>query len=312
VPWFQVDDRAAFHRKVVAAGNPAMGLWVRAGSWSAGEVTEGFVPDHMASTMGTPNQAKRLVDAGLWHRDDARGGYQFHQFTEEGRNPTRETVLSRREQAAKKKRGQREREKQNISNPQVDDSRPGGTVEGVPEGVPGGVNDTTPHHTTRKKTSSSSTRRQEPPREDIEHLCTLLADLVEANGARRPNVTDKWRTEARLMLDRDGRDSSQAERLIRWTANDPFWAENVLSMPTFRKQYDRLLMRARREHETERAKRQQAARPRPSTADQRVAEAELLKTNPDPRVLALGGLSLPGLPGPPSGPELTMLPGGAA
>lgn len=32
--WFKVDDHLAFHRKTLAAGNEAMGLWVRAGSWS--------------------------------------------------------------------------------------------------------------------------------------------------------------------------------------------------------------------------------------------------------------------------------------
>lgn len=31
MPWFKVDDTLALHGKVVAAGNPAMGLWVRAG-----------------------------------------------------------------------------------------------------------------------------------------------------------------------------------------------------------------------------------------------------------------------------------------
>lgn len=36
MPWFQVDDQLSFHAKVIAAQNPAMGLWVRAGAWPAG------------------------------------------------------------------------------------------------------------------------------------------------------------------------------------------------------------------------------------------------------------------------------------
>ena len=49
--WFKVDDQLAFNAKIVAAGNEAMGLWVRAGSWSAAQLTNGFIPEHMAIAM---------------------------------------------------------------------------------------------------------------------------------------------------------------------------------------------------------------------------------------------------------------------
>lgn len=96
MPWFKVDDKLAFHAKTVAAGNAAMGLWVRAGSWSADQLTDGFVPDHMIGSLGTHGQAKRLVAVRLW--EDADGGYRFHEWNEEGRQPTRADVEERREQ----------------------------------------------------------------------------------------------------------------------------------------------------------------------------------------------------------------------
>ncbi|MEV4155444.1 hypothetical protein AB0J48_20680 [Nocardia salmonicida] len=80
MPWFRVDDDAAFHSKIVAAGNAAIGLWTRAGSWSSRELTDGFVPKHMIASMGTPTQAKKLVQVRLWDKVD--GGYQFHQWAE--------------------------------------------------------------------------------------------------------------------------------------------------------------------------------------------------------------------------------------
>jgi len=43
MPWFKVDDTLAFHAKVVAAGNAAMGLWVRAGAHSMQQLTDGFI-----------------------------------------------------------------------------------------------------------------------------------------------------------------------------------------------------------------------------------------------------------------------------
>lgn len=98
MPWFKVDDNLAFHRKTVAAGNAAMGLWVRAGSWAAAHLSDGFVPDHMIAILGSPAQKKKLVAAGLWIPVD--GGCQFHGWNEKGRQPTAKSVLEERERTA--------------------------------------------------------------------------------------------------------------------------------------------------------------------------------------------------------------------
>lgn len=95
MPWFRVDDNLAFHHKVVAAGNAAMGMWVRAGSMCSAQLTDGFVPDHMISSLGGKAQAKRLVDVGLWVRED--DGYRFHEWGE--RQPSKESVEAERANA---------------------------------------------------------------------------------------------------------------------------------------------------------------------------------------------------------------------
>lgn len=101
--WFKVDDTLAFHPKVIEAGNPAMGLWVRAGSWSAQQLTNGFIPDAIVSTLDGKAAAKRLAAVGLWERVD--GGWQFHNWLE--RQPAREDVEERREKERQKKQRQR-------------------------------------------------------------------------------------------------------------------------------------------------------------------------------------------------------------
>jgi hypothetical protein len=82
--WFKTDDQLAFHAKVVAAGNSAMGLWIRAGSWSSAQLTDGFIPTHMANAMANamanPCDQDALVDAGLW--DEVDGGFRFHDWSE--------------------------------------------------------------------------------------------------------------------------------------------------------------------------------------------------------------------------------------
>ncbi len=115
--WFRVDDDLPFHPKVIKAGNEAMGLWVRAGSWSSQHLTDGFVPDAVIRTISTESRpdgshprtntglAKRLIDAGLWSK--VAGGCQFHEWNENGRQPTRDKVKREREAARERMRNLR-------------------------------------------------------------------------------------------------------------------------------------------------------------------------------------------------------------
>lgn len=90
MPWFKVDDKLHDHRKTRAAGKAAMGVWVLAGSWSADNLTDGFVPASVLSRWGTRADANKLVSAGLWVADEQDGekGWRFHQWNEDGRQPT--------------------------------------------------------------------------------------------------------------------------------------------------------------------------------------------------------------------------------
>ncbi len=100
MPWFKVDDQLAFHRKALMAGNAAMGLWVRAGSWAAQQLTDGIIPDDLLSSLGSRYQADRLVKAGLWEREP--GGYRFVNWHEW--QPTRAEVEKRRADGAERLR----------------------------------------------------------------------------------------------------------------------------------------------------------------------------------------------------------------
>lgn len=95
--WFKVDDSLAFHPKALAAGNEALGLWVRAGSWSSQQLTEGHVPASVVELLGSRELAGRLVDAGLWVVDEG-DGWRFHEWDD--RNPSRDEALSLREKRA--------------------------------------------------------------------------------------------------------------------------------------------------------------------------------------------------------------------
>ena len=66
MPWFRIDDHFHHHPKVTRAGNAAVGLWVRAGSYSSAYLTDGHVPLGAVREMGTKREIDALVEARLW------------------------------------------------------------------------------------------------------------------------------------------------------------------------------------------------------------------------------------------------------
>lgn len=117
MPWFLVDDGLAFHPKITSAGNAAVGLWTRAGSWSAQHLTEGAVSHDMARTLGTRAEAARLVDVGLWV--PIGDGYLFHEWS--AIQPSKSSVLADREAARKRQQKARERARQKRNQMLLDD-----------------------------------------------------------------------------------------------------------------------------------------------------------------------------------------------
>jgi hypothetical protein len=95
VTWFKVDDQFWHHPKTAQLSLAAVGLWVRAGCWSAQNLTDGFVPD-WALPMFMREQVDglefELVGGGLWV--PVNGGYIFHDWKEY--QPTAEQVRALR------------------------------------------------------------------------------------------------------------------------------------------------------------------------------------------------------------------------
>jgi hypothetical protein len=109
MPWFKIDDKAHSHPKFMRAGNAALGLWLRCGSYSAQHLTEGIVPGVIAQLYGTAPQAAKLVKTGLWHQhghdcdrcpQPGDGDYVIHDFFEGGRNTTRAQYEANKQSAA--------------------------------------------------------------------------------------------------------------------------------------------------------------------------------------------------------------------
>jgi hypothetical protein len=92
MPWFKLDDNFHLHPKVHDAGNAAVGLWVRCGTYSAQYLTDGHVPAKVVREYGRSAEIKALVAARLWVPNG--DGFVIPDYLEY--NPSREQVLARR------------------------------------------------------------------------------------------------------------------------------------------------------------------------------------------------------------------------
>jgi hypothetical protein len=98
-------------------------------------------------------------------------------------------------------------------------------------------------------------------------VCEVFADLIEANGSKRPSDAQVkgWRKDVRLMVEQDDRTLEQIEAAARWAQGNEFWRANVMSMGKLREKFDQLRLQAQRD-------RGQAGMAGEHPADRRVRE----------------------------------------
>ncbi|MDN5933234.1 MAG: hypothetical protein L0I24_19570 [Pseudonocardia sp.] len=260
--------------KLAMIDDPAAGwAYVTALCYCGGNLTDGSFPQTVVMRLaGVKTQvARSLFHAGLWHEsghdcprcpDPSQGQVVIHDYLDHQRSSDEAKALreARREAGRKGAHsrwspdddGKSHSKSHTASHSKSDgkamadgwqsDDRAMAEVEGEEE----------------KKTSSSSTRRtSEPQRDDVDHLCRLLVEHAERYDNRTPTVSQAWRKAMRLLLDTDlaldADPLALAVRVFEFMQADDFWPPNILSAPTFRKQFPKL--RAKAKHEWEQAQR---------------------------------------------------------
>ncbi len=86
-----------------------------AGSWCDNQLTDGWVPEYVAERLDPDYKARAdaLVRVGLWEiaERDGEPGWLFHQWSDDGRQPTAEQVKTERAATAERQRRFREKVK---------------------------------------------------------------------------------------------------------------------------------------------------------------------------------------------------------
>ncbi|HEX5995992.1 MAG TPA: hypothetical protein VFY84_12690 [Jiangellales bacterium] len=213
MPWFKVDDSFYDHPKTFDAPDCAVALWVRAGTWSARNLTDGFVPAGMPARLCDDHDTavRELVRRGLWSR--TTGGYLFHDWRDY--QPTADAVKDLRAKRAEAGRlgGLSKAAKQNGSNGLANASHVGkqNAAPARPDPAPiGGTGSRVSHDLAR-----------EPPRQCPEHdgnpnppPCGPCAD------ARRSN--EKWLADRRTRA----RDAPKCRRHRGQPADNCAWCRS--------------------------------------------------------------------------------------
>ena len=222
MPWFKVDDSFESHPKVKAIPRArrlkAIGLWSLAGSWSARQLTDGFVPFYMLDELaGTKREANTLVEVGLWSPVD--GGYVFKDWHDW--QPTKAKVEADREAAKERMRSARERKKSPRSgevraNTSATPPNGSGEVRSTPRSLtPTRPDPTRPDQKKEEPAGSSSATPRKRP-------ATRLADdwkPTEAHWERRHDGID-------VQLEADtfrAHAEANDRRCVNWNAAFTQW-----------------------------------------------------------------------------------------
>lgn len=97
--WVRLDDQMAFHAKIVAAGNEAVGAWVRILALTCAQLSDGRVTQAVALTIAKQKVLEVLVKVRLLDRTE--DGYVVHDFHDW--NPPAADVKAKREAERKRK-----------------------------------------------------------------------------------------------------------------------------------------------------------------------------------------------------------------
>ena len=76
-----------------------------------------------------------------------------------------------------------------------------------------------------------------------DRLVRALSERLTANGTKH-KPTWRWSQSAESLMRLDNRSEDEIMLIIEWSTQDDFWRSNILSMPTLRKQFEKLRLQS--------------------------------------------------------------------
>jgi hypothetical protein len=279
--YVKVHDGLPDHPKIIEAGGEAGWLYICGLAYASRQLTDGVIPKRLVPRLTDGSKpeasASALLRVGLWHEgehdcpkcppapDDA---YVIHDYLGHQRSAEEVRELSAKRAAAGQRGGRRSGESRRAS---AKDEANGEALAShlVKQNRSKTEAETETETEVKEKNSRTSAKPDNAPlRHDVERVCKHLAAVIEKGGSKRPPVTKKWRTDIRLLLDKDGITPEQAIAAIDWAHANDFWQAHILSPLKLRAKYETL----RRQATTEQRKNRPTS---PATAPREIPEEEI-------------------------------------
>ena len=195
-----MDDGFWSHPKTLQLSPTAVALWVRAGSWSCQQLTDGVVPTYTLPMFGADeDSAVELVGVGYWHEVD--GGYEFHDWDDY--QEASEQVKERRKKNAEKMRRWREAKAEKGVRNEVSDEVTNQVTNPVSNALP----DPTRPDPTSSSTKKGSTRQRASTISPKFEITEAMRSWAKDNtphvdiDAKLPEFIDYWTGTGRVMKD---------------------------------------------------------------------------------------------------------------
>lgn len=219
--FIKVHDSIEDHPKIIALSDAAFRAMITGWGWCRRHKTDGWMAAQVFQKRCSAKVRRELVEVGIVHDHGDR--VAWHDYLDHQQSAAdQDSLIEKRRRAGQA--GGLARAKQVLEHP-------GSNAEAEEK---------------RREKKEPSAPADEPVRSDVEGLCRYFLGRLTANGVQAA-ITDRWRTEARLLLDRDKRDAAEIRTVIDWATSDTFWRSNVLSVPKLREKYDQLRLGMERE-----------------------------------------------------------------
>jgi hypothetical protein len=224
--------------KIVGLSCEAFRAYVEGILYSGKNLTDGFLDERIVSRMWGNAVAEELTANDpvnpSWQR--VEGGWLIYGFCE--RQNTKEEVDATRE---RKRAAANARWNKGKSTTDAEPMQTACTTDAEP--MPDTDTDTNINTSLSELESSDEKKFSE----EVYALCDELAQLIRANGNKVGTVGINWWKAADRLIRLDGHSLELIEQVMYWSQANEFWQGNILSMPKFREQFDKLRTRMQNE-----------------------------------------------------------------
>jgi hypothetical protein len=255
--YVKVHDGLPDHPKIIEAGGEAGWLYICGLAYASRQLTDGVISKRLVRRLTDGSNpeasASALLRVGLWHEGEhdcpscppaAPDAYVIHDYLDHQRSASEVADLRAKRAAAGQRGGKRSGESRRAaSTAEANDEALASDL--VKQNGSKNEPETETETEVKEKNSRTSAKPDNAPlRHDVERVCRHLAAVIEKGGGKKQTISRKWRTDIRLLIDKDGITPDQAIAAIDWAHASSFWQAHILSPFKLRDKYETLRRQA--------------------------------------------------------------------